>query len=119
MRKSLVLATVFIVLPAFSSAVRGQELVGSRIFGAVTDPRGAAVPDVNVTISNPATGFSRIVKTGMDGTFLAPQIVAGTYDIEISSAGFKSVKVTGIVVRVNENARQDVQLQLGEVTAKI
>src|SRR5438034_7775529 len=119
MRKSLVLATVFIVLTAFSSAVMGQELVGSRIFGSITDPRGAVVPDVNVTISNPATGFSRTVKTGADGTFLAPQIVAETYDIEVSSGGFKSIKVTGIVVRVNENVRQDVQLQLGEVTAKI
>src|SRR5882724_6058090 len=110
MPKSLVLATVFIVLTAFSSVVMGQELVGSRIFGAVTDPRGAVVPEVNVTISAPATGFSRTVKTGIDGTFLAPQIVAGTYDIEVSSRGFKSVKV---------NARQDVQLQLGEVTAKV
>ena len=119
MRNSVVLATIFIVLTACSPAVVGQELVGSRIFGAVTDPKGAVVPDVNVTISSAATGFSRTVKTGVDGTFLAPQIVAGTYDIEVSSGGFKSVKVTGIVVRVNENARQDVQLQLGEVTAKV
>lgn len=99
--------------------VFGQDVVGSRIFGTVTDPHGGGVPDAVVRITSPDTGFTRVITTAVDGTYVAPQILAGTYEIEVSSPGFRTVKVTSVEVRVNENARQDVRLELGEVATKV
>src|SRR5262245_40701507 len=119
MRNLLFDALPWAALMFFTVAASGQELVGSRMFGTVTDPTGRSVPQATVTIMAPETGFSRTIKTAEDGTFLAPQIIAGTYDIEVSSPGFKTARVTGILVRVNENARQDVRLEVGDVATKV
>ncbi|MCI0624573.1 MAG: carboxypeptidase-like regulatory domain-containing protein [Acidobacteria bacterium] len=97
----------------------GQELVGSRLFGTVTDASGAVIPAAEVRITSPATGFSRTVQTGEDGTYLALQILGGIYHLEVTKAGFKTMTVTGVVVRVNENARQNVQLEVGEITTRV
>jgi hypothetical protein len=40
-------------------------------------------------------------------------------EIGDTKAGFKTVTVTGVVVRVNENARQNIQLEVGEITTKV
>jgi hypothetical protein len=50
---------------------------------------------------------------------VAPQILAGVYDIQVSSSGFKTVVLAGIKVQVNENARRDIQLELGDVATKV
>ena len=102
-----------------AAASFGQDTVGSRIFGTVTDPAGMAVPNATVKITSPQTGFSRTVQPGSDGTYVAPYILAGTYDLEVSLSGFKTTRLTGITVRVNENVRQDVRLELGEMTTKV
>lgn len=99
--------------------VYGQELVGSRLFGTVTDATGAVIPAAEVKITSPATGFSRTVRTGEDGTYVAPQILGGVYHLEVTKAGFKTVTVTGVMVRVNESARQNVQLEVGEITTRV
>jgi len=100
-------------------SVYGQELVGSRLFGTVTDASGAVIPGAEVKITSPATGFSRTVRTGEDGTYLAPQILGGIYDLQVTKPGFKTMTVTGVMVRVNENARQNVQLEVGEITTRV
>src|SRR5512134_1855548 len=112
-RHSLQVWLAYLLLTAVSF---GQDTVGSRIFGTVTDPKGMAVPNATIKITSPQTGFSRTVQPGPDGTYVAPQILAGTYELEVSLSGFKTVRLSGITVRVNENVRQDVQLELGEVT---
>ena len=53
---------VFAVLMILVLPASGQELVGSRLFGTVTDPSGRAVPGATVVITAPATGFTRTVQ---------------------------------------------------------
>ena len=101
--------------PGFSA----QELVGSRLFGTVTDPSGKVVPGATLILTAPATGFSRALETDGDGSYLAPQILADTYEIQVSSPGFKTTRVTDIQVRVNESPRVDVRLELGDVSTKV
>lgn len=49
-RRSLVLLTLLVLLGGYAFA---QE---ATIVGTVTDPTGAAIPNVNVTITNVETG---------------------------------------------------------------
>ena len=99
MIRKLAFWTRVIVVANFSLlAALGQELVGSRIFGTVTDPTGAVIPGATVKITQQATGATRTVQTGEDGTFIAVQIIAGTYDLEVSKDGFNTEKVSGVVV---------------------
>lgn len=96
-----------------------QAQAGARLFGSVTDPSGSPVPGAEVRITSPATRVSTMVVTSQDGTYVAPQIGAATYDIEVSKAGFKVTKVSGVLVQTNESVRRNVELEVGAVTTTV
>src|SRR2546422_4941575 len=109
----------FVALGFVATSGLSQDVVGSRLFGTVTDPTGNAIAKATVQIYSSETGYRRSVETGPDGTYVAPQIPAGTYQIEASVPGFKTTVLRGVTVAVNENARGDIQLQIGDVTTKV
>ena len=97
----------------------GQAEVGARLFGAVTDPSGDAVHGAEVKIVNSATGLTRSVVTAQDGIYVAPQIPAGSYEIDVVKPGFAVEHITGIVVRTNESVRRNIQMSIGAVATRI
>ena len=56
------------------------------------------MPGVSVTISNAATATTRDTVTGPDGTFMFPDLLAGTYDLKVGLSGFKTYEQKGIVL---------------------
>jgi hypothetical protein len=67
---------------------------------------------------SPATGSVRTVSTGPDGTYVI-ELPADTYDIQVTSAGFKTGEAVGVVVEVNKNVRRDFQLEVGSVHSTV
>src|SRR5215510_3373178 len=67
-----------------------QAPVGT-ISGTITDPTGAVVKDAPIVVRNKATGFERKTKTEDDGTFSAPALPAGQYEIQVSVQGFRTL----------------------------
>ena len=70
-RNILTIAFAFLVLVStFSNTcivARAQALSAGTVSGVVLDPNGAVVPNANVTISNPITGYKRaqtLTRTG-------------------------------------------------------
>ncbi len=98
--------------------VYGQAQYGS-ISGRVTDPTGAVIPGVTVTLLNAVTGHSISVATGADGSYSIPQVLPGAYEIQVERSGFKSVRVTGVEVAIAQNIAHDLVLELGAVAESI
>src|SRR6266542_2346501 len=67
-------------LAATAAALFGQGNTGS-IVGTVTDPSGALIPGVEITITNLQTGVSTPAITDSAGAFAARFIVAGSYKL--------------------------------------
>src|SRR5690348_14420405 len=61
----------------------------ATIVGTVTDPSSAVMRNVNVTVTNPATGWTRTYPTNDAGQYVAPDIQIGHYDIKAEASGFK------------------------------
>jgi hypothetical protein len=97
----------------------GQARAGSSLFGTVVDPGGAPVPDAEVRIVETNTNADRVVLTNAEGAFVAPQIPAGTYSIQVSKQGFNVARSTGIVLQTNETVRRNFQLELGSVSTTV
>jgi hypothetical protein len=76
---------LFLCAPLIAQAPTGT------VAGTVTDETGALIPNVAVTVQNRDTGASRAVRTGQDGTFSAPALLAGSYDVRAEAMGFKSI----------------------------
>ena len=92
----LAAATLF-VLGGAVTTVSGQGLTG-QISGTIVDSNGGVIPGVAVTITNAGTASTRDTVSGPDGTFLFPDLLAGTYDLKAGLAGFKTYEQKGIVL---------------------
>ncbi|MBI1356151.1 MAG: TonB-dependent receptor plug domain-containing protein [Acidobacteria bacterium] len=91
----------------------------SRLDGTVTDPSGAAVPGVQVTLQNANTGQVRTEETNENGFYRFSALGPGTYDVTVESPGFQQKRTSGIVVQVNQTVQIDIQLVLGDVTETV
>ncbi len=112
----LVLALLFGLAP---SAVDAQGLTG-QLSGSVTDSSGSALPGAVITVHNVGTQVSRDVTADDRGAFIVADLLAGTYDVTVSLAGFKTSVQTGVVLPANERlALRAIVLEVGQVTETI
>jgi Carboxypeptidase regulatory-like domain len=105
------LGTLFLVTPAALFA----QVENATITGRVTDPSGAVVPGVSVTVSQKSTGLLLHGRTNADGTYAFPQLQPGPYGLELNKPGFKKTEVA-IILTVGQVAQLDVELPLGSET---
>jgi hypothetical protein len=114
MRTKLVLAGLFLVgALAFAQSDRGT------ITGTVADPAGAVVANAMLELKNVATGVVYQTTTTDTGNYTIPQVPAGTYEMTVSSSGFKKYIRQNIVVEVLQTARLDVSLEVGAATESV
>lgn len=80
--------------------------------GQVTDPSGAAVSGAQVALKSETGGTVAQTSTDSSGTYALNGIVAGNYQLELQSTGFKTDNVTGVNIAGGENV-MNAQLQPG------
>src|SRR2546423_3558595 len=90
-----------------------------EIRGTITDASGAAIVDAAVTVTNSATQQVRAAVTNETGTYSAPAILPGFYNVRVEQGGFKASTRTAIELQVGDVIRADFVLQLGEVTQAV
>ncbi len=110
-----ILASLLISLAPQASA---QVLYGS-LTGNVTDPTGAAVPNVKVEAVNSGTGVMRAVTTDATGTFNFNDLQPGAYRVTFTAASFRTVVQEGVQILPNSVRRSDVQLDVAQVSESI
>jgi len=111
----LLLLAVFGLAAARSAF--GQAVSGS-IFGSVTDPTGAAVPGVTVTIHDLDRGVDYQVKANFDANYIQTHLLAGHYQVTIAAPGFETF-VADAVVEVDSATRVDAQLVIGKTSSLV
>src|SRR5271166_3408906 len=107
------IAFLGLILTALASRVAEAQVLFGSIVGNVTDSSGAAVPDATVKVTQRETNESREVKTNETGGFVLSTLPAGTYDIRISKAGFRTYTSQNNQLSLNSMVRADASLQVG------
>src|SRR6266404_853479 len=102
----------------FSRPLLAQTTFGA-ISGSVTDASGAAIADAQVTLTNLGTGEKRTQSTGTDGLYSFVNLFQGHYKLEVEKTGFKRFTRPEVVVEVNQSARIDITMPVGEVTQTV
>ena len=110
---SLVIAAV-IVAAALRLAAQGGAL---SVEGTVFDPSGGVLPGVEVTLED-ANRIKWPTTTGPDGKFKFDPVGAGSYVLEASLPGFKSLRHQ-LVLSTGPRALQNVTLQVGSLEETI
>jgi hypothetical protein len=103
-------------LAAFAVSAFAQE---ATVVGTVTDPSGAAVPNVTITITNVETGVARTLPSNGDGQYVAPDLAIGHYNIRANATGFKAAEQKGLVLNVGDRTRVDFKLVVGSASEQV
>ncbi len=117
-RCRMLLVVSALALFALASVSYAQQVFGS-IFGTVTDPAGAVVANAKVTITDLNKGTKFEVTTDSAGNFRQGQLIPDTYQVTITAAGFSKVVSSNLDVRVDEAARFDAALKVGDVSTQV
>ncbi|MBS1794620.1 MAG: TonB-dependent receptor [Acidobacteria bacterium] len=96
-------------------AVAVQAQTQGEITGLVTDPSGSVIPGANVTVTNKATGAARKAATNSEGFYAFPSLPPGLYELTVERNGFKISHVDNIRLEVQQAARLDVTMEVGQV----
>lgn len=108
---SVRITSAAILLCLLAGRVFAQSPNNAAIMVVVVDQTGAAVADAKVTIRNNATGATRDVMSGAQGTVNIPALpLDGTYTISVAKTGFTADDVTGLALRASEVSSVRVQL---------
>src|SRR5580704_11449722 len=84
------LYTLSAVLVALFSAGAWSQTQLATVSGTVTDPSGAVVPGVSVTIVGQGTGLKRSAPSDTAGEYRFGGLPTGTYSLRIEKPGFQS-----------------------------
>ena len=105
---------VIVSLCLTCSTVVFAQGTGGRILGRVSDPTGAVLAGVTVTLTNEATGVSNTTATNAGGEYGFPQVAVGTYRMDFDLTGFKKSLQRGVNVDLNQVVTVNSVLQIGE-----
>lgn len=109
-----ILGFVFSIASLFCGvAAQGQDATG-RIIGNVSDPSGAAVPDVKVTVTNDKTLISEDTFTDREGFYQVLSLPIGTYTVTVEKAGFRRQVFDHQTLQINQSLRLDAKLVIGQ-----
>src|SRR5215831_7141466 len=109
---SVLCMLVLSVLPAVAQTQAG-------ISGVIHDPTGAVIPGVTVTVTNPATNFVRMAISNESGVYNFPVLQPGRYNIKVELPGFRTIEQKNVELQVQQSARIDFTLQVGEVSQTV
>jgi len=108
-----VLSLVLIPTLCFSALPLLAQQGTGAITGHVTDPSGAAVPNAQVAAVNAATQVRTVTSTNSTGIYELPNLIPGTYSVEVSGTSFKKALRPDVLVQVEDHIGLDFTLQVG------
>lgn len=103
------LTALCVVVAATSAAAQ----TAATLTGTVGDASGAALPGVQLTLRNVATGLARASTSGGEGRFVFAAIPAGEYDLRAELSGFRPLVRQKLAVTVAQTLSVTLVMDVG------
>jgi len=94
------------------------DVTGS-ILGAVKDRSQGVVAGAKIVVANAETNFRQEATSGADGTFRFLVLPVGVYKLSVTASGFRPFEESNIELKVNDQLRFDVVLDVGNLNEKV
>src|SRR5881296_3636063 len=116
MKSGCFLSFLFLVILSVLPAIAQTQ---ASISGVIHDSTGAVIPGVMVTVTNPATNFTRNAISNEAGVYNFPVLQPGKYNIKVELPGFRTITQNDVELQIQQSARIDFTLQVGEVSQTV
>ncbi len=110
---------VIVLLFALALGCAHAQSPTGTVAGSVSDSTGARLPGAAIELRNLGNGEVRPTTSGSSGEFVFTAVPAGQYAITAQASGFKREQKTNLLLEVNQNARVDFSLQVGQITDSV
>ncbi len=110
---ALACANAIVVTPAVAQTTTGA------ITGVVRDTGGGVIHGVTVKAIHSATATEYTTVSDEAGLYALRGLAPGTYTVVGELSGFQTFKHPDVLVRVNEDIRLDVAMQVGAITETV
>src|SRR5947208_5940461 len=122
LRKLLLCCLAVLICSCLAGTAFAQSLTTGDVAGVVSDPSGAVIPNVQVTLKDNGTGSTQTANTNASGTYRFTLLRPGSYTISVNQQGFSQVTrpaqiSVGQVVTANLQLTVGAASQTVEVTA--
>ncbi|HEX3435739.1 MAG TPA: carboxypeptidase regulatory-like domain-containing protein [Pseudacidobacterium sp.] len=104
--------TLFIAAIFFLALTLSAQVNTASLSGLVTDPSGAAIPNVTVKATNPAIGYVRSITTDNAGYYSFQNLPIGQYAVRVEASGFNTLE-ENVTLSVAEKGSLNFSLQIG------
>ena len=112
--RSLLLLAGLTLLSGVASAQTAGEITGE-----VKDQSGAIAPGVPVIATNSETNAARTTSTNSAGVYSFPSLNPGKYNVKVEAPGFQTSLRSGVELQVQQTARVDFTLTVGQASQTI
>ena len=117
-KSKVILVCLLIVVITATLPLHAQQ-VSAAIQGQVLDPSSAPVVGATVTAKDLDRGTVFTTATNSEGLYNLPRVPIGRYEVRAESKGF-STQVRGpITLELNQSARIDFSMSIGQVTETV
>ena len=93
--------------------------VTATVTGTVTDTSGAVVAGAVVTVKSVERGVVYTAATNDSGLYHVSQLPVGNYEVRVEKPGFSSVEYPAFTLSLNQVAKIDVEMKVGQVSQTI
>src|SRR5262249_2430069 len=100
------------------AALFGQRITGD-ILGRASDETGSVVPGVLIEVTHNDTHATRSAVTDDTGNYHISILPVRTYTISATLSGFKKETVSNLVLKVDDRARVDFVLKVGNLAEQV
>ncbi|MGH9721746.1 MAG: carboxypeptidase regulatory-like domain-containing protein [Bryobacteraceae bacterium] len=104
---------------AVALAIPASAQTFGEISGEVRDQSGAVVAGARIVITNVANNATREATSNDSGIYAFPALVPGIYNLRVEKPGFKAVTRNAVEIQVQQNARIDFEMSVGQVTESV
>ena len=115
-RISLVVALFFFCVNVTSLHAQAQT---ATITGTAADASGAAIVGAKIQATETSTNAMHSAVSDAQGRFTLPDLPVGTYSVQASQTGFRTVVHTGVTISVGSTVVVDFSLPVGEVSQTV
>ncbi len=110
------MAVAFLVVLALPTLFAQEQT--AKLEGLITDPSGAALPDVTLELSS-ARGQRYSAVTDSSGRYRFPSVPPGVYTVTATLAGMQTTTLHGVDVTLGSSPRADLTMKLARMAEQI